>query len=101
MADELFTIPATFWKKLSYAEMDAIFFQSDGRLSPKQIKLLWKEMRRTDKPPAGFQLDLDALPPAFQSHFQLLRQVSKSLGVGPLPNVDDRTMRRMLGMPPK
>jgi len=89
------TIPNAFWKKMSYAEMSRLLFFNDGRMTTKQTKLLWKTLRRTDAPPKAFVVDIDALPPDFHA----LRELGRVLNAGPLPNVDDRTIRRMLDMP--
>jgi hypothetical protein len=56
MDDEEIRVPAAFWRRLSDEQMHDIMFTRSGRLNAEECALLWRVLKRRDKPPKAFTL---------------------------------------------
>lgn len=74
--DDRILVPAEFWRRITDQEMHQVLFERDGRLSAKQCKLLWRLLKRTDKPPESFVLEADG---ELARCLALLKQMRASL----------------------
>jgi hypothetical protein len=68
-------VPSAFWRRLSYQQIHDLMFVRQGRMTAKEIKLLWRVMKRTDRPPKGFVIDTTS-DPEFAATLALLRQLN-------------------------
>jgi hypothetical protein len=73
MSDDGLAIPSQFWRRMTNQQIYDLMFVRAGRLTPKEIKLLWRLMKRTDKPPKAFAIVLDAETAAA---FEALRRMN-------------------------